>query len=130
MLVVTLALPVRKAIDDEDDDNDTVRRGSFLIVLVVVVALALPVRKAIDDDNDMVRRGSLLDRPRGRRPRSAAEVGQGDAILLQVRRSLAAHLQSAVVTGLIIYSLSKNVETIRTVVTVTPSTSVRAIGMS
>jgi hypothetical protein len=78
VLVVTLALPVRKAIDDEDDDdNDTVRRGSFLIVLVVVVALALPVRKAIDDDNDMVRRGSLLDRPRGRRPRSAAEVGQG-----------------------------------------------------
>jgi hypothetical protein len=29
-----------------------VRRGSFLIVLVVVVALGLPVRKAVDDEND------------------------------------------------------------------------------
>jgi hypothetical protein len=31
---------------------DAGRRGSFLIVLVVVVVLALPARKAIDDDHD------------------------------------------------------------------------------
>jgi hypothetical protein len=30
----------------------TGRRGSLLIVLVVVVLLALPVRKAIDGDNE------------------------------------------------------------------------------
>jgi hypothetical protein len=48
-----VALPVRKAIDDETTTTTrTVRRGIFLIVLVVVVVLGLPARKAIDDEDD------------------------------------------------------------------------------
>jgi hypothetical protein len=49
VVVVALALPARKAIDDDHDNGKT---REFLIVLVVVVVLALPVRKAIDDEND------------------------------------------------------------------------------
>jgi hypothetical protein len=40
-----------------------VRRGSFLIVLVVVVALALPARKAIDDGKRRFRRSLTLPLP-------------------------------------------------------------------
>jgi hypothetical protein len=40
-VLVVLALPARKAIDDEDDNG---RAQEFLIVLVLVVVLALSVR--------------------------------------------------------------------------------------
>jgi hypothetical protein len=41
-------------------------------VLVVVVVLGLPARKAIDDDDENGKTREFADRPRGgRRPRSA-----------------------------------------------------------
>jgi hypothetical protein len=70
VVVVVLAQPARKAVDDEDER--TIRRGSFLIVLVVIVVLALPARKAIDDEDEPDQENGGIEPPNGLNKRSTS----------------------------------------------------------